>query len=45
MKLFRIIFKDGKRPQFIEAFTIDAVRFFMSTLGYKEPEIIIEELT
>jgi hypothetical protein len=43
MKLFRIIFKDGKHPQFIEAFTIDAVRFFMKTLGYIEPEIIIEE--
>lgn len=43
MNLYRIIFKDGNRPQFIEALDIDIVREFMKTLGYVEPEIIIEE--
>lgn len=43
MNLYRIIFKDGNRPKFIEAFNIDTVRQFMKTLGYVEPNIIIEE--
>ena len=43
MNLYRIIFKDGNRPQFIEAFDLETVRSFMRSLGYVEPEIIIEE--
>jgi hypothetical protein len=43
MNLYRIIFKDGNRPQFIEGLDLDAVRQFMKTLGYEEPNIIIEE--